>query len=74
MLQTIQLEDNEPPIFTAILHQEGHLTVAYCPEIGTVSQGETMKIALENLQEATELFLEEFPEEAKPNLDHHSSK
>jgi predicted RNase H-like HicB family nuclease len=40
--------------FTAVLHKEGDLYVADCPEVGTVSQGKTVK-------EATELYLEEFP-------------
>jgi len=47
--------------FTAVLHKEGMLYVAECPEIGTVSQGRTLEEALANLKEATELYLEEFP-------------
>ncbi len=47
--------------FTAVLHQEGDLYVADCPEVGTVSQGHTVEEALANLKEATELYLEEFP-------------
>ncbi|NLS79125.1 MAG: type II toxin-antitoxin system HicB family antitoxin [Chloroflexi bacterium] len=47
--------------FTAILHREGHLYVAECPEVGTVSQGLTAEEAVANLKEATELYLEEFP-------------
>ena len=47
--------------FTAILHKEENLYVALCPEVGTASQGETIEKAVENLQEATELYLEEFP-------------
>ncbi len=35
--------------------------IAYNPETGTTSQGETMPEALANLREATELYLEEFP-------------
>ena len=46
---------------TAVLHQEGDLYVAECPEIGTVSQGSSPDEAVANLKEATELFLEEFP-------------
>jgi predicted RNase H-like HicB family nuclease len=49
--------------FTAVLHKEGALYVAECPEVGTVSQGETVETAIANLQEATELYLEEFPAE-----------
>jgi len=32
-----------------------------CPETGTVSQGNTIEEAIENLKKATELYLEEFP-------------
>jgi predicted RNase H-like HicB family nuclease len=46
---------------TAILHKEGDLYVAECPEVGTVSQGSSLDEAIANLREATELFLEEFP-------------
>ena len=46
---------------TAILHKEGDLYVAECPEVGTVSQGSSLEEALINLKESTELFLEEFP-------------
>ena len=35
--------------------------VAFNPETGTTTQGETVEEALANLQEATELYLEEFP-------------
>ncbi len=35
--------------------------VALNPETGTTTQGETVEEALENLREATELYLEEFP-------------
>jgi predicted RNase H-like HicB family nuclease len=45
---------------TAVLHKEGNLFVADCPEVGTVSQGETIEEAVRNLREATELYLEEF--------------
>jgi len=47
--------------YTAIIHKEDNLYVAECPEIGTASQGETIEDAVKNLQEATELYLEEFP-------------
>jgi predicted RNase H-like HicB family nuclease len=48
---------------TAVLHKEGNLFVADCPEVGTVSQGATIEEAVRNLREATELYLEEFPTE-----------
>lgn len=47
--------------FTAVVHKEDNLYVAECPEVGTASQGETFEEAVQNLQEATELYLEEFP-------------
>jgi predicted RNase H-like HicB family nuclease len=47
--------------FTAIVHKEDELYVAQCPEVGTASQGKTIEEAVKNLQEATELYLEEFP-------------
>ncbi len=47
--------------FTAVLHKEGNLYVAQCPEVGTASQGQTLEEALANLKEATEVYLEEFP-------------
>jgi len=49
-------------LFTAVVHKEGALYVADCPEIGTVSQGYTIEEAVINLKEATELYLEEFPQ------------
>ena len=48
-------------IFTAVIHKEEDLYVAQCPEVGTVSQGESIEDAIANLKEATELYLEEFP-------------
>ncbi|MDD4888881.1 MAG: type II toxin-antitoxin system HicB family antitoxin [Phycisphaerae bacterium] len=45
---------------TAVVHREGEWWVAECPEVGTVSQGQTVEEAIENLKEATELYLEEF--------------
>ncbi len=48
---------------TAIIYpdSETDLLVAECPEIGTASQGHTETEALENLKEATELYVESFP-------------
>lgn len=47
--------------FTAVVHKENNLYVAECPEVGTASQGETIEESVNNLREATELYLEEFP-------------
>jgi predicted RNase H-like HicB family nuclease len=44
---------------SAVIHREGNVYVADCPELGTVSQGATIEEAVSNLKEATELFLEE---------------
>jgi len=53
-------------VFSAVLHREGKLYVAECPEVGTVSQGYAIEEAVVNLREATELYLEEFPLPATP--------
>jgi predicted RNase H-like HicB family nuclease len=47
--------------FTAIIHKEEDIYVAECPEVSTVSQGESVEEAITNLKEATELCVEEFP-------------
>ena len=44
---------------SAVIHHEGDLYVAECPELGTVSQGKTLEEAVANLKEATGLYLEE---------------
>ncbi len=55
---------------TAVIHKDEDMYVARCPEVGTASQGKTIDKVLENLKEATELYLEEFPlkDESKPLL------
>ena len=45
----------------AVLIKEEDMYIAKCPEVGTVSQGKNIEEAVENLREATELYLEEFP-------------
>ena len=49
-------------MLTAVLMPapEGGYT-ALNPETGTTTQGESIEQAIENLREATELYLEEFP-------------
>ncbi len=44
---------------SAVIVKEEGMYVASCPEVGTVSQGRTVKSALKNLKEATSLYLEE---------------
>jgi predicted RNase H-like HicB family nuclease len=51
---------NKSLVVTAVVHQEGKWFVADCPELGTVSQGQTFEQAVENLREATDLYIEEF--------------
>jgi len=47
--------------FTTIIKKEGKLYVAYCVELGVVSQGKTIEQAKNNLKEATELYIENEP-------------
>jgi predicted RNase H-like HicB family nuclease len=53
--------------FTAVIHREDKIYLAECPEVGTVSQGLNIEDAVNNLKEATELYLEDFdlPENGK---------
>jgi len=55
---------------TAVLtHDEEGGFIAFNPETGTTTQGESIEAALENLREATSLYLEEFPlSNARPPL------
>ncbi len=55
------LQEGQMNLFTAVVQKEDALYVAQCLEVGTASQGETIEEAIKNLQEATELYLEEFP-------------
>lgn len=50
-----------PQVFSVVVHKEGDLYVAQCPQVGTASQGGSVEEAVDNLREATELYLEEFP-------------
>jgi len=56
----------EPMIFSAVITtaEEGGF-VAFNPETGTTTQGETFDEAMANLREATELYLEVFPMKSK---------
>jgi len=44
--------------YTAVLQKEGDGYVALCPEFDVASQGQTVELAIANLKEAVELFLE----------------
>ncbi|MEH2118173.1 type II toxin-antitoxin system HicB family antitoxin [Nostoc sp.] len=61
MSSSQQAKDRKTRTFTAILHWEEDVYLAECPDVGTASQGETIEEAITNLQEATKLYLEEFP-------------
>lgn len=61
VIQLINMQKSN--IFTAVLHKEEDMYVAECPEVGTFSQGKTIEDTIDNLKEATELYLEEFPVE-----------
>jgi predicted RNase H-like HicB family nuclease len=51
---------------TAIIEAEGDGYVSLCPELDVASQGNSIKEARDNLQEALELFLETAsPEEVR---------
>jgi len=56
--------------FTATSEKDEDMHVARCPEVGTASQGRTIKSALASLKQATELYLEEFHPPA-PNTGKH---
>jgi predicted RNase H-like HicB family nuclease len=53
--------------FTAIIYPDANSDwlVAHNPETGTTTQGKTFEEALANLQEATKLYLSEFPQATK---------
>ena len=51
--------------YTAIIEKEEDMYVATCPEVGTVSQGDTIEESIQNLRESTSLYLEEFPQKQK---------
>lgn len=48
-------------MFTAVLHKEDGMYAVECPEVGTVSQGNMIEEPINNLKDATELYLDEFP-------------
>ncbi len=61
--------------FTAVLHKEGDLYVANCPEVGTVSREKPSKRRLLISKRATELYLEEFRlENSSPPLNHQGDR
>jgi predicted RNase H-like HicB family nuclease len=67
---TIQIGSILSPMqLTAVIWADP--TGGYCSlnlETGTTTQGESVEEALANLEEATSLYLEEFPLEGKPHI------
>ncbi|MBF2056438.1 MAG: type II toxin-antitoxin system HicB family antitoxin [Cyanobacterium sp. T60_A2020_053] len=56
-------------IFTVVIHKEEDMYIAECLDVGTIDQGSTIEEAINNLREATRLYLEECPDvEAIPKL------
>jgi predicted RNase H-like HicB family nuclease len=49
--------------FSSVVNKDGKWYVATSPELGITSQGRSVELALENLREAIELYLED--EDAK---------
>jgi len=47
--------------YSSVISKEGKFFVSFCPELGVTSQGKTKREALDNLNEAIELYLEEDP-------------
>lgn len=43
--------------FTAVVTKDEEMYVAKCPEVGTASQGKTVKEAIANLREATDCYI-----------------
>lgn len=55
--------------FTVTIYKEEDMYIAECLDVGTVDQGSTIEEAINNLREATKLYLEECPDvEAIPRL------
>jgi len=52
--------------FTGIIRKEDDWHVAYCVELGVVSQGRTIEEAQKNLAEAVQLYIETFGAEDLP--------
>jgi len=53
--------------FSSVVTREGKWFVANCPELDIASQGKTVELALKNLREAIELYLQD--EDAKVPQD-----
>lgn len=45
-------------LFTAIIEREADGYASLCPELDIASQGDSVEVALDNLREAANLFLE----------------
>lgn len=43
------------------IYRENDMYIAECPEVGTVESGKTIELAVTELKEVTQCYLEEFP-------------
>jgi predicted RNase H-like HicB family nuclease len=57
----VQEEEHAMRVTAVLTPAEEGGYVAFNPETGTTTQGETIDEAIANLREAVELYLEEFP-------------
>jgi len=62
-LQEIKIMARRSLEFSSVVSKEGKWYVAHCPELEITSQGKSVELALENLREAIELYLQD--EDAK---------
>jgi predicted RNase H-like HicB family nuclease len=56
--------------YQSVVYQEGKYYVAQCLNIDVSSFGDTEGEALDNLQEALELYLEDAPSTTNTNIEH----
>ncbi|MEJ0073454.1 MAG: type II toxin-antitoxin system HicB family antitoxin [Candidatus Saccharibacteria bacterium] len=56
--------------YNAVITEEDGQFVALNPEYDVASQGDTVEVALTNLQEALELYLEELKDSKLPRAPH----
>jgi len=58
-------------VYQSVVYQEGKYFVAQCLDIDISSFGDTEQLALKNLQEALELYLEDAPtSHSTPKVKH----
>jgi len=53
---------------TVVIRKENPMFVSWCPELNVASQGETIDLAISNLKEAIELYLQDEDAYIAPEL------